>query len=167
MNEVVTTAVSLLTAAGLGGVLGAYFQARFQQQSRVGEHQHELKQKRYLCILILMLTKLTPEVGIDKVRAIRPDLKTLDDIEDELRTELLNAVVFASQPVLQSLAEFIREPTKSSFIVAASAMRKDLWGKGASVGPEFIELLPALTVAHSEVLANNLLNRDVQKSRAG
>lgn len=150
--SVITTTVSLLTAAGFGGVFGAYWQARFQQRSRVGEHEHDLKQKRYSCILILMLTKLTPRAGIGKVRAIRPDLASISGIEDELRTELLNAVVFASQPVLQTLGEFIRNPTKNAFVAAASAMRKDLWGKGASVSPEFIELLPSPGSGRSENL---------------
>jgi hypothetical protein len=85
--------------------------------------------------LILILTKLTPDAGLGKVRRIRPDLRSLDDVENELRAELLNAVVFASQPVLESLAEFIRNPTKTAFVSTASAMRKDLWGKGGSVDP--------------------------------
>jgi hypothetical protein len=142
--------VSLLTAAGFGGVLGAYFQALFQQRSKVGELEHELKQKRYLCILILMLTKLTPEAGLSKVNKIRPDLKTLNDVEEELKTELLNAVVFASQPVLNSLAKFVRQPTKSSFVAVASEMRKDLWGRRASVSAEFLELLPTSAASHEK-----------------
>ena len=150
MTDILQIVVSLLTVAGFGGVLGAYFQARFQQRSKIGELEHELKQKRYLCILILMLTKLTPEAGLSKVRAIRPDLRSLDDVENELKTELLNAVVFAGQPVLQSLAGFIRSPTKTAFVAAASAMRKDLWGKRASVGPEFIELLPSPASGHNQ-----------------
>ena len=34
MADILTTVVSLFTAAGFGGVLGAYFQARFQQRSK-------------------------------------------------------------------------------------------------------------------------------------
>jgi hypothetical protein len=142
MGAILTAFVSLLTGAGFGGILGAYFQALFQQRSKVGEHEHELKQKRYMCILILMLTKLNPQTGLSKVNKIRSDLRTLNDIEDELRTELLNAVVFASQPVLNSLAELLHHPTKNSFVSAASEMRKDLWGKTASLSAEFVELLP-------------------------
>src|SRR6266545_802311 len=97
MADILATVVSLVTAAGFGGVLGAYFQAQFQQRSKLGELEHDLKQKRYLCILILMLTKLTPEAGLGKIRSIRPDLRSLDDVENELKAELLNAVVFATQ----------------------------------------------------------------------
>jgi hypothetical protein len=52
MNSILTNLVPLLTAIGLGGLLGAYFQARFQRRAQIGEHEHELKQKRYSCILI-------------------------------------------------------------------------------------------------------------------
>jgi hypothetical protein len=132
MNSILTNLVPLLTAIGLGGLLGAYFQARFQRRAQIGEHEHELKQKRYSCILILMLTKLNPMVGLAKTRAIRPDLKTTDDIDDELSTELLNGFVYANDEVLRSLAEFIRTPNHQSFVRASVAMRKDLWGKRVS-----------------------------------
>jgi hypothetical protein len=132
MTSILANLVPLLTAIGLGGLLGAYFQARFQRRAQIGQHEHELKQKRYLCILILMLTKLNPVVGLAKTRAIRPDLKTTEDIDDELLTELLNGFVYANDDVLRSLAEFIRTPDHQSFVRASVAMRKDLWGKRSS-----------------------------------
>jgi hypothetical protein len=143
MPELAATVVSLLTAFGGGGVLGAYFQARFQQRTKVRGLEHDLKQKRYSAILILMLTKLNPEVRLEKVHVIRPDLTTLTDIDNELSTELLNAVVFASQQVLEALAGFIRTPSKSTFVSTALAIRKDLWGKRAVIIPDLVELVLA------------------------
>ena len=142
--EILAVAISLLTAVGFGGILGAYFQARFQQRSQVGQHEHELKQKRYFCILILMLTKLKPEVGLPKTHAIRPDLKTIEDVDDELTTELQNGCVYASDTVLKTLEHFIREPTSSTFVTAAAAMRKDLWGKKTSFSANILDL-PSMT----------------------
>lgn len=144
MNSILTNLVPLLTAIGLGGLLGAYFQARFQRRAQIGEHEHELKQKRYSCILILMLTKLNPMVGLAKTRAIRPDLKTTDDIDDELSTELLNGFVYANDEVLRSLAEFIRTPSHQSFVRASVAMRKDLWGKRVSA-EESLQIIALLS----------------------
>jgi len=37
--------IALLTALGLGGILGAYFQSRFQHQKEVEEDIHQLKRK--------------------------------------------------------------------------------------------------------------------------
>jgi hypothetical protein len=158
MPEAITIVTAILTALGVGSALGAYFQVRFQYRSKIGEQEHELKQRRYLCILILMLTKMSPTVGLEKVRAIRPDLTALQDVEDELSTELLNAIVFASQAVLESLAAFIRSPSNEGFVAVASAMRKDLWGKRATVGADLVALLP-LSRARA-VTANTAVNPD-------
>lgn len=142
MTDVLATAVSFVTAAGFGGVLGAYFQARFQRRSQIGQHEHELKQKRYLCILILMLAKLDRKTGIAKLGERRPDLKTPADLDHELSTELLNGFVFASSNVLESLADFIHAPSPDSFLRTATAMRADLWGKRMPInGRALVELV--------------------------
>ncbi len=139
--DALATTASILTALGVGGVLGAYFQTRFQQRTQIGQLAHNLKQKRYLCILMLMLTKLNPQVGSPKVREIRPDLKNPEDVNNELETELLNGFVFASDAVLKSLATFIREPSHRSFVRAAMAMRKDLWGRRTAVSEDILDVV--------------------------
>jgi len=144
LTEVFASTVSILTALGLGGVLGAYFQARFQHRTQIGQLEHELKQKRYLCIMILMLTKLNPQVGLAKTRDIRPDLKSADDVDRELETELLNAYIFASDEVLEALAAFIRRPSRESFARAAAAMRRDLWGRRTTISEEVLELVGSI-----------------------
>jgi hypothetical protein len=142
MNDVLTTLASLVAAGGLGGVIGAYFQARFQHRATLGKEQHELKQRRYLCILILMLCKLNPKVGLPKVKAIRPDLGEASDIDEELRTELMNGLVFASDAALLSLRRFIDAPSENTFIEAAVAMRHDLWGRGSRISAESLRGFP-------------------------
>jgi hypothetical protein len=60
------TIVSLITALGLGGLIGAFFQSRFEHRKHLNEQEHELKRKRYLNILVLMLTKLDPDWGCSR-----------------------------------------------------------------------------------------------------
>ena len=144
MDSLVATIISVLTAAGLGGVLGAYFQSRFQQRTQIGQQQHDLKQKRYLNILILMLTKLDPDVGVPKLRELRPDLRNLEDIDYELATEVLNGFIFASDGVLESLAAFIQNSTYHSFVKAVGAMRKDLWGKRTAINEDIFDVVALL-----------------------
>jgi hypothetical protein len=144
LADPLATTVSILTAIGVGGVIGAYFQARFQQHTQVGQLEHDLKQKRYLCILILMLTKLNPQVGLPKARPIRPDLKNVEDINSGLEAELLNGFVFASDAVLEALAAFIREPSHRSFAHAATSMRKDLWGKRTTVSEDILDVVSSI-----------------------
>jgi hypothetical protein len=128
---------------GVGGLIGNYVQSRLQHRAQIGQLEHELKQKRYLCILVLMLTKLNPDVGLARARAIRPDLQKLDDIDVELDAELLNGYVFAGDTVLETLSSFIREPSHRSFVNAAVAMRQDLWGKGTNADARFLDVISA------------------------
>ena len=132
---------SLITAIGIGGILGAYFQSRFERQKQVQEQEHELKRRRYGCILILMLTKLDPKTGLPHTREIRPDLNDLADVEKEIEIELLNGVLFASDGVILSMAEFVRNPSYPSYIKTAVAMRKDLWGKKTSVDEHILDVI--------------------------
>jgi hypothetical protein len=125
--------VSIATAAGIGGIIGAYFQAVFQRQRKIKEQEHEWKLRRYGSISIQMLTKLNPKVGLQHLKDIRPDLKTISDIDEELKTELLNGVIFASDEVITSMADFIRKPSYESYIKTVTSMRKDLWGRKTKI----------------------------------
>mgnify|MGYP001444918415 CR=1 FL=1 len=136
----IEVAISLLTAIGLGSILGAFFQSRFEQQKQIKEQEHDLKHRRYGAILILLLTKLDSKKGLAKVRAIRPDLQNLTDIEKEIETEFLNSILFASDDVIRALAEFIQNPNHSSYVKVAARMRKDLWGKKTSISEEVISI---------------------------
>lgn len=133
--------ISLLTAIGIGGILGAYFQSRFQRQKEVSEDIHNLKRQRYGAILIQMLTILNPERGLSKVHAFRPDLKNVDDFKEEIKTEILHSVLFANDEVIKSLVEFIRKPNHASYIKTVVSMRKDLWRKKTSVDEQILNIL--------------------------
>jgi hypothetical protein len=139
MAEPISTTVSVLTAVGLGGILGAYFQARFQRSTQINQQEHELKRKRYLCILMIMIAKLQPEEGLAKLRSHRPDLATMDDINDELNSELLNGFIYADDEVLNALAAFIQKADRETFLATATAMRMDLWGKKTSLKASVLE----------------------------
>lgn len=144
MNSVVATVISFLTAAGIGGAIGAYFQLRFQLRAQIGQQQHDLKQKRYLSTLILMLAKLYPDVDIPNLRELRQDLRSLEDIDHELAREMFNGFIFASDGVLESLAAFIEKPDYRSFVRAVGAMRKDLWGKRTTIKEDTFDVVALL-----------------------
>jgi len=130
--------IPLLTDLGLGGIFGAYFQSRFQHQKEVKEDIHQLKRKRYGAILIQMITILDPE-RLSKTQAFRPDLTDIEDLKEEVKTEMLNSVLFANDEVIKAMAEFIQTPNHSSYIKTASAMRKDLWNKKTKIGEDVLK----------------------------
>jgi hypothetical protein len=125
--------LSLIAALGIGGIVGSYFQSRFQHRKEIKEDIHALKRQRYGAILIQMLTVLDPQTGVSKAQQFRPDLKNLEDFKQELKTEMLNGVLYASDRVLRSIAKFIMQPSYVLYIETASEMRKDLWGRRAQI----------------------------------
>lgn len=126
-NFSVQIIIILITALG-GGFFGAYFQSRFQHQKELKTDIHELKRARYGAILIQMLTVLDPERGLSKVKKFRPDFESVEDVKEELNTEMLNAILFANDEVIKSMAEFSKNPKHETYIKSAAAMRRDLWG---------------------------------------
>jgi hypothetical protein len=141
MNPSLEIIISLLTAVGIGSIMGAFVQSRLEQQKQVRAEERELKRRRYEVILILMITKLDPQVQLPKARSIRPDLKNLADVEKELEVELLNGVLFASDDVIKAMVEFTRTPSYSAYIRSANAMRRDLWGKKTSINEGILDVL--------------------------
>ncbi len=128
--------LSMVAALGLGGVFGAYFQYRFQFQKDLRNASYDMKSKRYGAIIIQMLTVLQFEKhGTRFVRDHRPDLKSREDFLDELRSELLNSIVFAKDDVIVALSEFIRRQDRQSYIECVSRIRKDLWGGRTKLSP--------------------------------
>ncbi len=132
--------MSVFTAVGIGGILGAYFQSRFQHKKDLESDMHTLKRARYGAILIQMLTVLDPKVGLPKVKEIRPDLATVDDFKEEIKTELLNSVLFASDEVIRSMAGFVRDPSYAAYVKTASSMRRDLWGRKTAVDEDLLDV---------------------------
>lgn len=134
---VVSVVVSMFTSLGVSGLLTAFVQHRFEHQKQIRGLEHDLKERRYKTINLLMLTLLDPE-DMRQVNEHRPDLRNIDDIVKELRAEMLNSILFANDDVIRSLGEFIAQPTHDRYIKTAISMRKDLWGRGTSVGGEVL-----------------------------
>ena len=129
----------ILTALG-GGFFGAFFQSRFQHQKELKTDIHELKRARYGAILIQMLTVLDPERGLEKTKKFRPDFKDVEDVKEELKTEMLNAILFANDEVIKSMAEFSKNPNHENYIKSAAAMRRDLWGTRTDIDEKTLEI---------------------------
>src|SRR3989338_6417 len=116
MSLSIETIISLISAIGIGGIVGAYLQSRFQHQKEIKEDIHQLKRQRYGAILIQMLTILDPSHGLSKTQQFRPDLKDIDDFKEEVKTEMLNGVLYASDDVIKTKAEFINNATYPLYI---------------------------------------------------
>jgi hypothetical protein len=111
----ISVVVSVLTALGVSGWSAAFFQHRFEHNKAVRGLEHDLKEKRYKAINILMLTLLDPQ-GSVHIREHRPELRGPEDVVKELRYEMLNSFLFATDQVILALTEFIAQPTHDKYI---------------------------------------------------
>jgi hypothetical protein len=46
----------------------------------------------------------------------RPDINTIEDLMHEIRTELYNMILFASEEVLMTMQEFTKYPSQDGFL---------------------------------------------------
>lgn len=125
-----TELLPLLGIGGiLGGIVGAYFQYKFQHRTQLKQYEYEVKQKRYFAINLFMLTKIDIQNGLIFLKNIRPDITTEEKLDKEIEMETLNTYLFASNDVINALMQFRKNPTYKEYYKTANAMRKDLWGK--------------------------------------
>lgn len=124
-TENVLSALGLL---GIGGAIGTYLRIVWERRNSAQLQKQDFKDARYKCIIMLMYTLLDFEkrnVGLGKFGR---NFSTSQDLADEIKAEWHNAILFASDEVLENLYSFIRSPSPASFKKTALSMRKDLWG---------------------------------------
>lgn len=120
--------VAALSFLGVGGALATYFRILWERQNQAQSHKQEFKEARYKCMILLMYSTLDFEKHSPLLRQHGRSFATLADLDDELRTEWHNMILFASEAVLSSVHAFIRTQNADNFRKAAFAMRADLWG---------------------------------------
>lgn len=113
----------------LGGVVGGYFQSQFQHRTRVKEWEHELKKKRYLCINLLIITKLNIDKALPSLQLSRPEIQTEEDLDREILMEYNNSTLFASNRVIWAFKAFLANPNHNTYTILTIGMRRDLWGE--------------------------------------
>ena len=114
---------------GIGGILGNYFRILWERQNKAQLQKQEYKETRYKCIIMLLLATLDFENEKERIREYnRLYIESLDDLIREIKLELDNMLLFASDEVLMRMSDFIIKPSRESFLKVALAMRKDLWG---------------------------------------
>jgi hypothetical protein len=90
------------------------------------------KEARFKCIILLMYSILDFDKQSSSLGQHRPNLRSRDDVIEELKAEWHNAILFSSNEALKAAHAFIQEPSTAHFRRTALAMRRDLWGMGSS-----------------------------------
>ncbi len=128
----IENALSALGLLGIGGAMGTYLRILWERRNAALLHKQEFKEARFKCIIILMYSIIDFDKHRSALEQHRPNLRSCDDVIEELKAEWHNAILFASDEVLEAAHAFIHEPSAANFKRSALAMRRDLWGGRSS-----------------------------------
>jgi len=124
----ITEIISLVSGLSLGSILGVFAKSSLDMQQMRFTKVFDFKEVRYKAMTILMLSSVDQSTySLKQLRMRRPEIGTAEDLDNELRTEYYNAMLFASDGVLKNFEAFLSDKTIANYEAVARAMRKDLY----------------------------------------
>jgi len=119
--------ISFMGAAGIGGIVGAYFQSLFSRRREIFLKLNSINEERYKNLLYHMNIILNPE----NVRFMPSTGKQFNqkDHLDFVKAEYLQSILYAPDDVVNALKKFLENPNEKNFIDTAMKMRISLWNK--------------------------------------
>ncbi len=125
MTNEITLAISAL---GVGGLLGALVKSVLDKRQYKFSKAFDYKESRYKAMMILMWIAMNPnEHELKQLRLHRPQIKNAKELENELNLEYHNAMLFASDTVLNNLMAFMKNKNPENWQHTVRAMKKDLY----------------------------------------
>lgn len=128
--------VSVIGLIGIGGLLKSAFDFFIGNQNRKSQSKHEFKQLRYKTIILLCFTFLYYDREKPTLLIHRPDLKSKDDLHNEIFAEWNNMMLYASDKVISALREYLKNSNQEYYNRLIISMRKDLYGIRTKVKSE-------------------------------
>lgn len=131
--------LSVVAFIGSAGIIGASLTYYFDKRKHIEFRMQTYKENRYLAIILLMKTVLKPS-DFKYLYLHRPDLKSMEDLKNEIETEWYNSFMFASDDVIKAMKHFIKIPTDLTYGTVLLAIGKDMWKKKTGFKAEEINL---------------------------
>jgi hypothetical protein len=128
-NMDISNWITLITGLGVGSGLTALSQHFLKKREAAFNSQRQDLEKRYRVIILLMYAAYDFESNKSSLRINRPDLKSKQDVLEDLKAEWFNMLLFSSNSTQEALHAFIHEPNLVNLKHTALSMRKDL-GRG-------------------------------------
>jgi len=130
-----SSVISIIGLIGIGGLLKSLLDYYLNKNKSQKETQQQLKEKRYMAIILLSYTFINFEQEKDKLRNHRPDIKTFEDLKKELMAEIINMSLYAADQTVQQMKSFLQSPSNETFAVFILEMRKELFGIKTTLKP--------------------------------
>jgi hypothetical protein len=134
------TIISALGLLGLGSLVKSILDFFVDGRKRKSESQQQHKEPRYKAILILCHTLVNFENEKDRLIIHRPNIKTKEDLLDEVYLEWVNMTLYASDDVIKAMKIFLQNYNQENFSKTMIAMRKDLYNIRTNLGEQDLTL---------------------------
>ena len=131
--------IAVLGIVGIGGIVATSLTYVYEKRKQIKFSEQEEKEKRFKAMVLHMKCLIKP-TDLKYMKIQRPDIKTMEDVKNEVETGWYNFLLFASDDVIRTLKEFIQKPNDLTYAKTVIAMRRDLWNKKTSLKPEEINL---------------------------
>jgi hypothetical protein len=122
-------ASGIIGGLGIGSALTALVQHTLRRREAAHQSQREALEARYKVMILLMYAAYDFKANETAIRIQRPDLKTRNEVLENLHAEWINAMLFASDRTLTALTYFLNDPSFKHLADCAVSMRQDL-GRG-------------------------------------
>lgn len=140
MSTALISSLLGLIFGSLGALLIEWYKNRKSKERELSIKYNEIMENKYRYLLISMQCVLDYKNRRYFNLIENEPLKSTDDYLEQLRTYYYNSLLYSSEDVLKSIKTFIAQPNEQNFILAALAMRNEIWGKQNKMTYEQINL---------------------------
>lgn len=124
----ITDVVSIINLIGIATVLPIVLGILVEKRKKKFESRQELTELRYKAIILLAHCLVDYEKQHLKMIIHRPNIKSKEELHDELKTEWINMALYGSDITFLSMKRFIESPNDQTFNELVLQMRKELYG---------------------------------------
>jgi hypothetical protein len=139
--EIAKIIISAFGLIGIGGLLKSAFDYLYaEDKKRKDQSRHEFKEVKFKSMLILSQILIDYEKNKEKLSILRPDLKTRQELIEEIKLEWMNMALYASDSVIIFAKKFLEQPNQETFNEMVFAMRKSLYNIKSSLTSQDLKL---------------------------
>lgn len=131
--EIAKIVIQALGLISIGGIINYFI---VENKKRKDQSRHEYKEIRYKAILILSHALVNYEKDKEKLLFKRPDIKSKEELKDEIKLEWFNMALYASDLVIIATKNFLENPDQEKLNEMIFAMRKSLYGIKTTLNPK-------------------------------
>jgi hypothetical protein len=137
VNEILT-AIGFI---GIGGLLKSILDFLIGTRKAKQDAQLTFKEVRYKSIILMSYALVNYEKEKTMLVVNRPDIDSLERLNNELYAEFINMSLYGSDSVVVNLKAFVEIPDSDTLNNLAIAMRKDLYGISTKLKPDTFKLI--------------------------